>query len=85
VQFFRTIGAMAGVSVMGAIVTARLGGEVTGHVTPASLATALHPIFLLAIGLAAIALAAVLFVPHIELRQTLEDAPKKPELLQEAA
>lgn len=86
VQFFRTVGAMTGVSVMGAVVTSRLGGSVTGGgVTPEALAGALHPIFLLAIGLAAVALIAVLFVPHIELRQTMEDTAKSPELLKEAA
>jgi EmrB/QacA subfamily drug resistance transporter len=85
VQFFRTVGAMAGVSVMGAIVTARLGGLDTGRVSPADLAGALHPVFVLAIGLAAIALAAVLFVPHIELRKTMEETAPNPELLREAA
>src|SRR6185295_18109416 len=85
IQFFRTIGAMAGVSVMGAIVTARIGGSVGGGVTPGELASALHPIFYLAIGLAAVALAAVCFVPHIELRKTMEDVPTSPELLREAA
>jgi hypothetical protein len=85
VQFFRTVGAMAGVSVMGAIVTSRLGGLDTGRVSRADLAGALHPVFVLAIGLAAIALAAVLFVPHIELRKTMEDTPTNPELLREAA
>jgi MFS family permease len=86
VQFFRTVGAMMGVSVMGAIVTARLGANVaSGRVGPASLASALHPIFFLAIGLAVVAFVAVLFVPHIELRQTLEETPSNPELVQEAA
>jgi hypothetical protein len=85
VQFFRTVGAMAGVSVMGAIVTARLGGIRTGQVSPAALAGALHPVFVLAIGLAAVALAAVLFVPHIELRKTMEETATSPELLREAA
>jgi MFS family permease len=85
VQFFRTVGAMAGVSVMGAIVTARLGGAVAGNVSRADLASALHPIFFVAIGLAAIALAAVLFVPHIELRHTLEETSAGQELLREAA
>ena len=85
VQFFRTVGAMAGVSVMGAIVTARLGGIGTEQVSPADLAGALHPVFVLAIGLAAVALAAVLFVPHIELRKTMEETATSPELLREAA
>ena len=76
---------MAGVSVMGAIVTARLGGMGTEQVSPAELAGALHPVFVLAIGLAAVALAAVLFVPHIELRRTMEETATSPELLREAA
>jgi hypothetical protein len=70
---------------MGAIVTGRLGGAATGQVSPAALANALHPIFLLAIGLAAVALVAVLFVPHIELRKTMEEATTSPELRREAA
>ena len=73
------------VSVMGAIVTTRLGGIGTGQVSPADLAGALHPVFVLAIGLAAVALAAVLFVPHIELRKTMEETVASPELLREAA
>ena len=74
------------ISVMGAIVTARLGGSATGSgVAPEALASALHPIFLLAIGLAGVALAAVLFVPHIELRQTMDETARSPELLKEAA
>jgi hypothetical protein len=85
VQFFRTVGAMAGVSLMGAIVTARLGGGVSGGVSQSELASALHPIFFLAIGLAGLALAAVLFVPHIELRQTMEETSASQELLPEAA
>jgi len=85
VQFFRTIGAMTGVSVMGAIVTARLGSSVASGASPAQLASALHPIFYLSIGLAAVALIAILFVPHIELRQTMEEVPAAPELLREAA
>jgi hypothetical protein len=39
----------------------------------------------IALGLAAIVFVAVLFVPHIELRQTMEDKVKQPELLEEAA
>jgi EmrB/QacA subfamily drug resistance transporter len=85
VQFFRTVGAMVGVSVMGAIVTARLGGHAATGASPALLSAALHPIFLLAIGLAAVSLIAVLFVPHIELRQTMEEPTANPELLPEAA
>ena len=83
-QFFRTVGAMAGVSVMGAIVTARLGGNAAGA-TPAALSAALHPVFVIAIGLAAIVFVAVLFVPHIDLKQTLEEKARRPEILEEAA
>jgi MFS family permease len=83
-QFFRTVGATAGVTVMGAIVTSRLGGEAS-EADPAALASALHPIFAVGIVLAGVVLAAVLFVPHIELRQTLEERARQPELLEEAA
>jgi hypothetical protein len=38
-----------------------------------------------ALGLAAVALAAVLFVPHIELRKTMEETPVQPQALREAA
>jgi hypothetical protein len=37
------------------------------------------------IGLAAVVLAAVLFVPHIDLKQTLEEKVRRPEILEEAA
>jgi Na+-driven multidrug efflux pump len=84
-QFFRAVGAMAGVAVMGSIVTSRLGGRGTSGVDPAKLAAALHPVFLISIGLVAVAFVAVLFVPHIELRQTMEERVQQPELLEEAA
>jgi EmrB/QacA subfamily drug resistance transporter len=84
-QFFRAVGAMTGVAVMGSIVTSRLGGRGTSGVDPAKLAAALHPVFLISIGLAAVAFVAVLFVPHIELRQTMEERVQQPELLEEAA
>jgi len=85
-QFFRTVGATAGVTIMGAIVTSRLGKQTTGAgASPAEVANALHPIFVVAIGLAVVVLAAILFIPHIELRQTVEDRPLQPEVLEEAA
>jgi EmrB/QacA subfamily drug resistance transporter len=84
-QFFRAVGAMTGVAVMGTIVTSRLGGAATGGADPARLASAIHPIFVIAIGLAALALLAVLAVPHIELRQTMEEKARQPEILEEAA
>jgi EmrB/QacA subfamily drug resistance transporter len=83
-QFFRTVGATAGVSVLGAIVTSRLGGAAVA-VSPAQLAAAIHPVFVIATALIALILAAVLFVPHIELKQTLEERLPQPELLEEAA
>jgi EmrB/QacA subfamily drug resistance transporter len=84
IQFFRTVGATAGVTVMGAIVTSRLGGAAESA-SPAALATALHPIFVVGIALAAVVLAAVLFIPHIELKHTLEERPLQTEVLEEAA
>jgi MFS family permease len=83
-QFFRTVGAMTGVTVMGAIVTSRLVGKAPGA-SPAELAAALHPVFVIPIGLAAVVLAAVLFVPHIDLKQTLEEKVRRPEIVEEAA
>jgi MFS family permease len=83
-QFFRTVGATAGVSVLGAIVTSRLGGAAVA-VSPAQLAAAIHPVFVIATALTVLILAAVLFVPHIELKQTLEERLPQPELLEEAA
>jgi hypothetical protein len=69
---------------MGAIVTSRLGGAAAGA-SPPALATALHPIFVVGIALAAVVLGAVLFIPHIELKQTLEERPLQVEVLEEAA
>jgi EmrB/QacA subfamily drug resistance transporter len=83
-QFFRTVGAMVGVAVMGAIVTAHLGGNAAGA-SPAQLAEAIHPVFMIAVALSAVVLGAVLFVPHIELKRTLEERLPTPEPLEEAA
>jgi len=83
-QFFRTVGAMTGVTVMGAIVTSRLVGKAP-NASPAELAAALHPVFVIPIGLAAVVLAAVLFLPHIDLKQTLEEKVRRPEIVEEAA
>jgi hypothetical protein len=84
-QFFRAVGAMAGVAVMGTIVTSRLGGGAAAGVDPASLAAAIHPIFVISMLLAGVAFVAVLFVPHIDLKHTLEERAKQPEILEEAA
>ena len=83
-QFFRTIGAMTGVAVMGTLVTSSLGANATSA-SPAQVAAALHPVFLVPIALAAVVLVAVLFVPHIDLKQTLEERLPQPEILEEAA
>jgi EmrB/QacA subfamily drug resistance transporter len=83
-QFFRTVGAMVGVTAMGAIVTSQLGGNAAAA-SPAQLATAIHPVFVIAGALSAVVLAAVLFVPHIELKHTLEERLPTHEPLEEAA
>jgi EmrB/QacA subfamily drug resistance transporter len=80
-QFFRSIGATVGVTAMGAILTARLG---TGPATAEKLTAGLHTAFGLALALAVVAFIATLFVPHKELRGTIEDT-RRPELLEEAA
>lgn len=87
-QFFRSIGATAGVTVMGAIVIARLGRETAGA-PPAEIAAALHPAFALGIGLALAAFVATLFLPHQELRGDMEErhaeAPVHGDVAREAA
>jgi EmrB/QacA subfamily drug resistance transporter len=73
-QFFRSIGATAGVTVMGAIVTARLGREAAGA-PPGDLAAAIHPAFALGIALVLVAFTATLFLPHHELRANMDERP----------
>ena len=82
-QFFRSIGATAGVTAMGAIVTLQLGRQ-TVAAPAAELAAALRPAFAFAIGLVVIAFAATLFVPHRELRD-IEERPAARRVLEEAA
>lgn len=72
-QFFRSIGATVGVTAMGAIMLARLGASEASTATPAELANALHPAFALGILLCALAFVATLFLPHTELRSTMEE------------
>lgn len=81
-QFFRTIGGTVGVTVMGAIVTARVHGPVGDQ--PAQIAHHLHAAFALAIFLAALAFVATLFVPHTELRRTMEEPMPERELAEAA-
>jgi EmrB/QacA subfamily drug resistance transporter len=73
-QFFRNTGGTIGVSVMGAILAAGLPPEGT-KASPAVLAHAIHPIFLLGIPLMAIAFLLTLRVPEMPLRRSVrEDA-----------
>jgi EmrB/QacA subfamily drug resistance transporter len=69
-QFFRSIGATVGVTVMGTIVTAGLGTGAAAA-SPAALADALRPAFFLALGLMAVAFLVTLRIPQIELRSRL--------------
>ncbi|HEX2044433.1 MAG TPA: MDR family MFS transporter [Gaiellaceae bacterium] len=74
-QFSRMVGATVGVTVMGAIMTARLGGESARAAGAAELAGAIHPAFLVGLGLAATAFLATLFLPHRELRDRMDADP----------
>lgn len=73
-QFFRSIGATAGVTAMGAIMLARLGASEASSAGPAELANALQPAFALGILLCALTFVATLFLPHTELRATMDDS-----------
>jgi hypothetical protein len=66
------VGATVGVTVMGAIMTARLNGESARVAGPAELADAIHPVFFVGLALAALAFVATLFLPHQELRDRIE-------------
>lgn len=74
-QFSRMVGATVGVTVMGAIMTARLGGESARAAGAAELAGAIHPTFLVGLALAATAFVATLFLPHRELRDRMDAEP----------
>jgi EmrB/QacA subfamily drug resistance transporter len=71
-QFFRSIGATVGVTVMGTIVTAGLGTGAQAA-SPAALANALRPAFFVALGLMAVAFLVTLRIPQVELRSRLGD------------
>ncbi len=73
-QFFRSIGATAGVTAMGAIMLARLGASEASSAGPAELANALQPAFALGILLCALTFVTTLFLPHTELRATMDDS-----------
>jgi EmrB/QacA subfamily drug resistance transporter len=74
-QFSRWIGASVGVTAMGAIVAGRLGQPALATARPAELAEALHPAFAVGIGLAALALAAMIALPRVKLRPRFEEPP----------
>ena len=61
--FFRSIGSAVGVAVFGAIANATLGGSVTGAVDPTALAAATHDVFLAALALAVVMVAAAWLLP----------------------
>ncbi|MEA2362290.1 MAG: hypothetical protein QOD71_1435 [Thermoleophilaceae bacterium] len=85
-QFFRTTGGTIGVTVMGAILAAglpagaaagaALGGGATAAGTSAArdqLAHAIHPVFVIALPLMALAFALVLLIPETPLRRTVRE------------
>jgi MFS family permease len=69
-QFFRSIGGTVGVSVMGAILAARL----PAGAAPAELASAIHPVFVIGVVLMAVTLVLVLLIPELPLRRTVREA-----------
>jgi EmrB/QacA subfamily drug resistance transporter len=88
-QFFRQIGGTLGVTVMGAILAAGLpagtalasGGEGAagaGDAGRATLAAAIHPVFVIGIPLMAITLALVALVPERPLRRTVREESGEP-------
>jgi MFS family permease len=76
-QFSRWIGASVGVTAMGAIVAGRLGQSALPSARPSELAGALHPAFALGVGLAAVALAAMIALPHVKLRMRFDEQPSE--------
>jgi hypothetical protein len=72
-QFFRSIGGTIGVSVMGAILSARMPEG--GNASPDQLADAIHPVFVFGVPLMAVTLAIVLAIPELPLRRTVREVP----------
>lgn len=70
-QFFRSIGGTIGVSVMGAVLAARL----PAGAAPQELADAIHPVFVVGVPLMAVTLALVLLIPELPLRRTVREVP----------
>jgi EmrB/QacA subfamily drug resistance transporter len=88
-QFFRQIGGTLGVTVMGAILAAGLpagaavasGGEGaagSGDAGRATLAAAIHPVFVIGVPLMAITLALVALVPERPLRRAVREESPEP-------
>jgi EmrB/QacA subfamily drug resistance transporter len=82
-QFFRSIGGTIGVSVMGAILAARM--PASGAASPDQLANAIHPVFVLDVPLMAVTLAIVLTIPELPLRRTVREVPVADPHLREMA
>jgi EmrB/QacA subfamily drug resistance transporter len=72
-QFSRWIGSSIGVTLMGAIVTARLGNPTFEEATPAALAQALHPAFAFGLVVVALAFVGILLLPDTKLRRPFDD------------
>lgn len=71
-QFSRWLGAALGVTLMGAVVAARLGNPSSAAASPAELAAAIHPAFLLAVGTAVLAGVATVLLPDTKLRKRFD-------------
>jgi EmrB/QacA subfamily drug resistance transporter len=76
-QFFRTTGGTVGVSVMGALMAAGLPAGASSA-SPAQLAHAIHPVFMLGVPLMAVAVLLVLLIPEQPLRRSVRDAEPAP-------
>jgi MFS family permease len=72
-QFSRWIGSSVGVTLMGAIVAARIGNASFSATTPGELAAALHPAFAFGLVVVAIAFVAVLALPDTKLRSRFDE------------
>ena len=67
---FRMLGSTVGVPIFGGLINARLG---SGARTPAAFAHALSPVFLAAVGVAAVALVVALRTPERALKESISD------------
>jgi EmrB/QacA subfamily drug resistance transporter len=72
-QFFRSIGGTIGVSVMGAMLSARMPAG--GDASPDQLADAIHPVFVFGVPLMVVTLAIVLLIPELPLRRSVREVP----------